>query len=274
MDPNAAGPALGSSKREDSVDESVVAEARAILEDAGSIVVLTGAGISAESGVPTFRGEDGLWKSYRPEELATPQAFRRDARLVWEWYQWRRELIAGCEPNPGHGALARLALSREGVRLITQNVDGLHELAARREAGEGEPDAALPLELHGAIFRVRCTECHERSGHRDPIDATSKETLPSCESCGGLLRPDIVWFGESLDPWVLDESFRLAKEADVCLVVGTSALVQPAASIPLVTLEGGGAIIEVNPQETPLTGAARVCLRGASGEVLPALLEG
>lgn len=274
MDPNAAGPVLGLSKWEDSVDESVVAEARAILKDAGSIVVLTGAGISAESGVPTFRGEDGLWKSYRPEELATPQAFRRDARLVWEWYQWRRELIAGCEPNPGHGALARLALGREGVSLITQNVDGLHELAARREAGEGEPDAAIPLELHGAIFRVRCTQCHERSGHRDAIDATSEETLPSCESCGALLRPDIVWFGESLDPWVLDESFRLAKEADVCLVVGTSALVQPAASIPLVTLEGGGAIIEVNPQETPLTRAARVSLRGASGEVLPALLEG
>jgi NAD-dependent deacetylase len=153
-------------------------------------------------------------------------------------------------------------------------VDGIHELAARREAGEGAPDAALPLELHGAIFRVRCTQCHERSAHRDPIDATSEETLPACESCGSLLRPDIVWFGESLDPWVLNESFRLAKEADVCLVVGTSALVQPAASIPLVTLEGGGTIIEVNPHETPLTGAARICLRGASGEVLPTLLEG
>jgi NAD-dependent deacetylase len=252
----------------------VITEARAILRDAGSVVALTGAGISAESGVPTFRGEDGLWKSYRAEDLATPQAFRRDPRLVWEWYQWRRELIGQCRPNPGHFALARFALGRDNVRLITQNVDGLHELAAREEAGEGTPDTAIPLELHGAIFRVRCTHCHERSGHRDPIDATSEETLPTCGSCGGLLRPDIVWFGESLDPFVLDESFRLAKEADVCLVVGTSALVQPAASIPLVTLEGGGAIIEVNPQETPLTRAARVCLRGASGEMLPRLLEG
>lgn len=258
-----------------SADEaSGLARARELLSEASSICALTGAGVSAESGVPTFRGEEGLWKSYVPEELATPQAFRRDPRLVWEWYGWRREKIGACKPNPGHEALAELALGAKEVRLVTQNVDGLHEAAARAVAGPNSPGPAIPLELHGSIFRVKCTSCTYRVPHREPIEAESVADLPSCPVCNALLRPDVVWFGESLDPQVLSEAFQAAREAEVCLVVGTSALVHPAASVPLATLEGGGVIIEVNPTETPLSGLAAVSLRGASGEILPRLLEG
>jgi NAD-dependent deacetylase len=244
------------------------------MAEATSICALTGAGVSAESGVPTFRGEEGLWKTHVPEELATPQAFRRDPRLVWEWYGWRREKIGECRPNPGHQALAKLALGPKAVRLVTQNVDGLHEAAARAAAGTDSPAPAIPLELHGSIFRVKCTSCTYRIPHRDPIRSETREALPTCPVCASLLRPDVVWFGESLDSRVLSEAFRVAREAEVCLVVGTSALVHPAASVPLATLEGGGAIIEVNPTETPLSDLAAVSLRGASGEILPRLVEG
>ncbi|NNM05756.1 MAG: NAD-dependent deacylase [Gemmatimonadetes bacterium] len=249
-------------------------EARDLLASADVVSVLSGAGVSAESGVPTFRGEEGLWKSYQPEELATPQAFRRDPRLVWEWYDWRRGKIRACKPNPGHEALARFALGSRTVRIVTQNVDGLHEEAARKASGGNDPSPGLPLELHGSIFRVKCTSCTYKVPHRDPISADSLETLPKCPVCGSLLRPDVVWFGESLDAEILSEAFRVAQGSQVCLVVGTSALVHPAASVPLATRDSGGRIIEVNPTETPLSPLARVSLRGASGEVLPPLLEG
>lgn len=245
--------------------------ARALLEGARRVVALTGAGISAESGVPTFRGEDGLWKSFRPEDLATPEAFRRDPLLVWEWYGWRREKVGACTPNAGHLALARRALGG-GMTLVTQNVDGLHETAARAVAGAADPEAALPLELHGALFRNRCTRCAALSEGRGPVDASCLETLPRCPSCGALLRPDVVWFGEMLDAKVLQASFGAAAAADVCLVVGTSSLVYPAASIPLATLERGGTVVEVNPHETPLSSRARAVLRGPAAQVLPALL--
>lgn len=251
-----------------------VERARALLGEASHVLVLTGAGISAESGVPTFRGEGGLWKSYRAEDLATPQAFRRDPRMVWEWYDWRRGKIRGCAPNPGHQALAELALGSRSVRIVTQNVDGLHEAAAREVAGTRDPSPALPLEVHGSIFRVKCTACTYRIPHRDPIRWESREVLPKCPVCGALLRPDVVWFGESLDPRVLSEAFASAREADVCLVAGTSALVHPAASIPLATLEGGGSLVEINPTETPLTAMATFSLTGASGTLLPRLVEG
>ncbi len=249
-------------------------EARDLLASADTVSVLSGAGVSAESGVPTFRGEDGLWKSYQPEQLATPHAFRRDSRLVWEWYDWRRGKIRECRPNPGHEALARFALGARDVRIVTQNVDGLHEEAARTVAGGSDADPAMPLELHGSIFRVKCTSCTYRVPHRDPIPTESFDDLPKCPVCGSLLRPDVVWFGESLDAGVLSEAFRVAQSAQVCLVVGTSALVHPAASVPLATRDGGGEIVEVNPTETPLTPLASVSLRGASGEVLPSLLDG
>lgn len=263
--------------------EGRMARAREALEAAERIFVLTGAGISAESGVPTFRGENGLWKDHRPEELATPAAFRRDPRLVWEWYGWRRGLVSACEPNAGHRALAALAGSRPEVRIVTQNVDGLHTLAAREvvDASDRDPAPAaaggrstLPLELHGSLFRVRCTECSHREEHRDEIDATSVETLPRCKGCGALLRPDVVWFGESLDPDVLDEAAEIARSADVALVVGTSAVVEPAASLPRLTASTGGTLIEVNPDETPLSSRTDVSLRGPAGSILPGLLTG
>lgn len=250
-----------------------LAEARRLLADSDRVVALTGAGISAESGVPTFRGDGGLWKSHRPEELATPQAFRRDPCLVWEWYAWRRGLIGACEPNPGHYALARFALGRGEPTVVTQNVDGLHTRAALEEAGDADPAAALPVELHGAIHRDRCASCGTRTDGSAEIDASSPESLPSCAGCGGMLRPDVVWFGEALEPTVISQAFEMGGAADVCLVVGTSAVVHPAASVPLATLDQGGIIIEVNPEATPLTRHAAFALRGPSGLVLPELLD-
>jgi NAD-dependent deacetylase len=243
------------------------------MRDAGRVVVLTGAGVSAESGVPTFRGQEGLWRRHRPEELATPQAFARDPDLVWEWYRWRRSLVADCEPNAGHGALARYAIGKAGrVTLVTQNVDGLHHRAARSEAAGRDPGPAYPVELHGALHRDRCSSCAfveeapERSGEE------GGPSLPTCPACGSLLRPDVVWFGESLDPDVLAAAFTAAERADVCLVVGTSALVYPAASLPEITRGRGGQIVEVNVAATGLTPATRVSLRGTSGSILPTLL--
>jgi len=242
-------------------------------------VVLTGAGISAESGVPTFRGPSGLWKSLRPEQLATPEAFARDPRLVWEWYAWRRALVASCDPNTGHVALARLALEPPArTTIVTQNVDGLHHRAARMVAGdstsgaETAPDAAFPLEVHGAIHRDRCSRCDVRSEGVKDVDSSALETLPHCTACGGMLRPDVVWFGEALDPGVIGASLDAAGEADLCLVVGTSALVYPAASVPQVALQAGGILIEANLETTPLSPLAAVSLRGEAGKLLPALL--
>ena len=267
-----------------------IGRARRLLEDAAEVVVLTGAGISADSGVPTFRGPDGLWKRHRPEELATPGAFARDPRLVWEWYGWRRELVAACQPNAAHTTIARWALRREGVHIVTQNVDGLHGLAAdataaaaaesgaevrTAEPGSKVPPSlrrAEPNELHGSLFRVRCTRCGERYAHRQAIDATSLKTLPSCRSCDSLLRPDVVWFGEPLDESVLAEAFALAARAGACLVVGTSAVVQPAASLATVTAQAGGAVIEVNPDATPLTSTAVVSIQAGAAEAIPLLV--
>jgi NAD-dependent deacetylase len=256
----------------------VTAHSRDIIARADRILVLTGAGISAESGVPTFRGSEGLWKSFRPEELATPAAFTRDPRLVWEWYDWRRRRVRTCQPNAAHRALASLALcgGRARTRIVTQNVDGLHAVAARetamRLASAASPDAAVPLELHGSLFRVRCTSCGARREDDAPIDASSTESLPRCARCRALLRPDVVWFGEALDDVVLGEALEEARTADVCVVVGTSAVVQPAASLAMVTKRAGGELIEVNPDTTPLTPFADVSLRGTAVDVVPRLV--
>lgn len=248
-------------------------EARRLLEGAERVAFLTGAGISAESGVPTFRGDGGLWKTHRAEDLATPQAFQRDPRLVWEWYAWRRAVVAACAPNPGHLAMARFALARAGgARIVTQNVDGLHEVAAVQAAAGGDPALALPIELHGSLFRDLCSGCgalHERPG---PVDATSSATLPRCGLCGSLLRPDVVWFGEHLDVELLTEAFDVARRAGVCVVVGTSALVYPAASVPVATLRAGGVVVEVGTEDTPLSSHAAVVLRGSAAVLLPRLL--
>ena len=244
--------------------ESVTA-ARELLRDAARVVVLTGAGISAESGVPTFRGAGGLWNNFRPEELATPEAFGRDPRLIWEWYGWRRELVGRCEPNAAHHALAAAARRDAGFRIVTQNVDGLHEIAAGS-------DGPRPLQLHGSLFQTRCTRCRASWDDRQPVDATSLSTIPHCSACGAIGRPGVVWFGESLDPAVLSEAVRLASAADVCLVVGTSAVVHPAAGLADLTRRAGGDVIEVNLEDTPLTGVATVAIRGTAAGVVPQIL--
>jgi NAD-dependent deacetylase len=239
--------------------------ARSLLGGANHVVALTGAGVSAESGVPTFRGPGGLWRQYRAEDLATPEAFARDARLVWEWYGWRRSVVSSCAPNAAHNALAGAAMARTDFRIVTQNVDGLH-----RDAAQGP--RAIPVELHGSLYRTRCTRCDSRWDDRAAIDAASIETLPHCNACGALARPDIIWFGEALEPAVLGEAMRLASNAEVCLVVGTSALVHPAAGLADLTRRNGGRVIEINVADTPLTGSATVALRGPAAVIVPELL--
>jgi NAD-dependent deacetylase len=257
----------------------VTALARDWVSRADRILVLTGAGVSAESGVPTFRGTDGLWRDFRPEDLATPAAFARDPRLVWEWYDWRRRRVSECRPNVAHMSIAKLAIDRGNghARIVTQNVDGLHAVAAREAASAlavpRRADTALPLELHGSLFRVRCPACGARYEHVDGIDASSVESLPRCQQCDSLVRPDVVWFGEPLDDVVLNEAVLRARTADVCLVVGTSAVVQPAASLALVTKRASGQLIEINPEPTPLTPFADVSIRGTAAAVIPRLVE-
>lgn len=232
--------------------------ARQALAAAARVAVLSGAGVSAESGVPTFRGPGGLWENHLPEDLATPQAFRRDPALVWRWYHWRRELIAACAPNPAHQALAAYEARRPGFTLVTQNVDGLHRLAGSHNV----------LEIHGSLWRVRCLDCGvEREERRLNLPAP-----PLCPACGGMLRPDVVWFGESLDQDLLDRAWRAAGNCQAMLVVGTSAVVQPAASLALVAKSAGAFVIEVNPDPTPNTGRVDLSLHAKAGEVLPALL--
>jgi NAD-dependent deacetylase len=235
-----------------------ILRAAAVLRGARRIVVLTGAGISAESGVPTFRGPDGLWRKFRAEDLATPEAFARDPVLVWEWYDWRRGIIAKVAPNPGHVVLARWETRFPVFTLITQNVDGLHALAGSRRL----------LELHGNIWKTRCPDENRIVENRDvPLSPIP----PRCASCGGLLRPHIVWFGEGLDQDILRQAFSACTQADVMLAVGTSALVHPAASLPLAAAESGATVIEINPDPTPLTPHADIPLRGKAGEILPRL---
>jgi NAD-dependent deacetylase len=236
---------------------------RARLAGARTVAVLTGAGISAESGIPTFRGEpDSLWENQRPEELATPEAFRRDPALVWRWYLWRRSVVAGAKPNPGHLALARLAGRFDHFTLVTQNVDGLHQKA-------GEPSDLV--ELHGCLWRTRCLGCGRRREDRRCYPEQFGRFPPACDHCGGLLRPDVVWFGESLDHTRLDRAVRAAVASDVFFVVGTSGVVQPAASLAGLARENGHFVVEVNPDATPISAVADVCLRGPSGDILPQL---
>ncbi|MFH1314133.1 MAG: NAD-dependent deacylase [Candidatus Eisenbacteria bacterium] len=223
------------------------------------VSVLTGAGVSAESGVPTFRGEEGLWKNFRAEELATPEAFDRDPATVWEWYDYRRRIIAAKEPNPAHRAITRLDEAFPDFLLITQNVDGLHARAGTRRIAE----------LHGNLFRVRCTRDGEVS---DNLGVPLTEIPPRCK-CGSLLRPDVVWFGEGLPREEFDRAFNAAEACKLMLVVGTSAVVQPAASIPLVAKQAGALVVEVNPDPTPLTDLVDLHLRGNAGEVLPRVVD-
>jgi len=239
-------------------DGSRISEAAHWLSEARSVAVLTGAGISAESGLPTFRGPGGLWRNQKPEQLATPQAFARDPQTVWEWYDWRRQVHSDKEPNAGHRALVELERAKNEFLLITQNVDSLHERAGSRAI----------IHLHGSLWRVRCLQCgEEQANEQVPLDP-----LPPRCACGGMQRPAVVWFGESLPERELNTALAAARRAEVFLVVGTSSLVYPAAALPRVALESGARVIEVNPEPTELTPYAHASLRGPAGEILPQII--
>jgi len=249
-----------------------IAEAKRALAKALRVVVLTGAGVSAESGIPTFRGPGGLWKQFRAEDLATPIAFGRDPRLVWEWYAWRRAEVAKCRPNAAHLALARWMLSRPGVTLVSQNVDDLHERAAREVAGDADRAARVaPIRLHGSLFHDRCARCNHRT-EGGAVDATSLETLPHCAECGGLMRPDVVWFGEMLPARAVETAFAAAGEAEACLVVGTTGAVYRAAGVAHTAKAAGASVIIVDPGQTELDAIADLRLQGKAGEVVPLIL--
>ena len=231
-----------------------------VVVESEHLIALTGAGVSAESGIPTFRGKDGLWNRYRPEELANPQAFAADPEKVWKWYAWRMEKVFSAEPNRAHHAFAEL--ERMGILkcLITQNVDDLHERAGSRNI----------IHLHGSLRVVRCTSCENSFEVEEPPRIPP---LPRCDKCGSLLRPGVVWFGEMLPHDVLDRAIREVEKADVIIVAGTSAVVQPAASLPLIVKRRGGVIIEINPDETPLTAVADYSLRINAGEMMEKIVE-
>ncbi len=227
------------------------------LSSARSVAALTGAGISAESGIPTFRGPGGLWKNFRAEELATPEAFARDPKLVWEWYDWRRCLIANAKPNAGHYALAELERQVPSFTLITQNVDGLHDRAG----------SVNILKVHGDIWTVRCTSCErERRDARPSLP----ELPPRC-ACGGVERPGVVWFGEGLPDTVWEEAVRSAREADVLIVIGTSAVVHPAAGLVYLAKASGAKVVEINIAEPPVSATVDLTWRAPAAEALPLL---
>lgn len=230
------------------------------------LVALTGAGVSQESGLRTFRDAhpltgsgQGLWAQYKPEELASPEAFARNPKLVWDWYAWRRETVKGVRPNPGHYALVEIEKRIPNFTLITQNVDGLHRMAGSQNM----------LELHGNIQRVRCSVCCMNTD----TWGDDTESVPQCESCGGLLRPDVVWFGEALPRDQLEAAVEAARTCDVFFSMGTSGIVQPAASLAHAARNRGAVVVEINVEPTPLTPKTDYFLQGKSGEILPGLVK-
>jgi NAD-dependent deacetylase len=233
-----------------------VQRAAAYLADARTLAVSSGAGMSAESGVATFRDDDGLWSRFNPSELATPDAFRRNPLKVWEWYRQRRQALARVEPHDGHRVLAKWEARFAGLTLITQNVDGLHHRAGSRNV----------IELHGRLDVTRCTQCG--------FSAQSLEDLgpdPACSQCAARVRPGVIWFGESLPAGAFEAAIAAAESCDAFLVIGTSGLVQPAASLAEIAKSGGARVIEINPNETPLSALADVCIRSGCRDALLAL---
>lgn len=240
------------------MDSDTIESVRKKLASARSVTVLTGAGISADSGVPTFRGKEGLWKQFRAEDLATPEAFGKNPEIVWEWYHWRRGLISTKSPNRAHTALVQLEKRVELFTLITQNVDGLHPLAGSQNI----------VELHGNLWRLRCTGCRRVVEDR----SLDLPLLPKCRDCLSLLRPDVVWFGEAIDPEDLEKSIKASGEGEIMLVIGTSGVVQPAASFASLAKSRGAFVVEINPVPSlgPVPDAA---LAGKASETLPRLIE-
>lgn len=231
------------------------------LKTAKSIVFFTGAGISAESGIPTFRGKDGIWNKLKPEELANFNAFLKNPDMVWEWYQHRRSILQDKGPNPAHSAIAELENYYDELCVVTQNVDNLH-----RRAG-----SVKVYELHGNIERNYCIDCAE------PFDDSkfdlNLKTVPRCEECGGLIRPDVVWFGEFLPQQVFAESERKAEASDICFIIGTSGVVYPAAYIPLSAKRAGSYLVEINIEETEISYVCDYSLFGEAGEIMPRIVE-
>ena len=238
--------------------DKMILEAQNRIAHAHAITVLTGAGISADSGVPTFRGEEGLWRNFKAEDLATPEAFSNNPRLVWEWYDWRRKLIASKMPNPAHLSLVELEKKAREFTLITQNVDGLHLWAGTQNL----------IELHGNIWQVRCTQCDSIFYNLDvPIDI-----LPQCSQCQGLIRPHIVWFGEALNPVHIRKTQKVIETCDIMLVIGTSGMVQPAASFAGEARSAGAFVIEINLAPTLDKESVDVSLQGRAKDIVPMLL--
>jgi NAD-dependent deacetylase len=243
--------------------QDLIQQAADILAQAQRPVVLTGAGISKESGIPTFReAQQGLWAQYDPQRLATMQGFLANPKLVWDWYQFRLGLVERAQPNPGHRAIAELELRLPQVTVITQNVDGLH-----RQAGSQHV-----LELHGNIRRFKCLRGHGNLSMADLAGQDAAPPLCPHPGCDALVRPDVVWFGEALDYRVLNQAVAGSEACDVMLIVGTSGVVQPAASLPYHAWNARARIIEVNPQPSELTDLAHIYLPGPAGEVLPQVL--
>jgi NAD-dependent deacetylase len=227
------------------------------------LVVLTGAGVSKESGIPTFReAQDGLWARYDPMEMASERGFLRNPKLVWDWYEYRFGMVASAQPNPGHLAIAALEELVPTVTVVTQNIDGLHQAGGSTRV----------LELHGSIRRYKCFGGRHTGYTRDDL-AGQPEKPPLCPECGDLMRPDIVWFGEYLPTPVMRDAYAACLEADVTLVVGTSGVVQPAASLPYLAQEAGATVIDVNPEPDEISRMADVFLQGLGGSVLPSLIQ-
>ncbi len=230
------------------------------VRSASRVVAFTGAGISAESGLGTFRGADGLWEKFRPEDLATPEAFERQPAMVWRWYAERHRSMAAARPNPGHLALASWADLFPSFTLVTQNIDHLHQRGGARDV----------LELHGSLFRARCSRCGTRIAFADALARPGEP--PPCV-CGGALRPDVVWFGEMLPDEALAAATRAARRAEIFVSVGTSATVYPAAGLIELAHDSGAAVIEVNPEPTPLSWLGALKLREPAAVALPALTD-
>lgn len=233
---------------------------RALLQRVESVSVLTGAGISAESGVATFRGPDGLWSKLKPEELANFDAFLRNPELVWEWYSYRKKIVHEVQPNPAHAALVQLEDLVKDFTLVTQNIDNLHIRAGSKHV----------LELHGNIERSYCIDCQAPA---ESVEVTTKKKVPHCPLCGGLVRPDVVWFGEMLPEGVFEAATEAASRCELFLTVGTSAVVYPAASLPLTARDKGAYVVEVNTERTEISRTVNETLLGKAGDVLPQLMQ-
>jgi NAD-dependent deacetylase len=223
-----------------------------------NVNVLTGAGISAASGVPTFRGDHGIWKQFKPEELASYEAFSKNPKLVWEWYNWRRDLIKKVRPNPAHYALVDLENMYRDFAIITQNVDNLHNLAGSKNI----------LNLHGNIMKNKCIDCHKQYEEDINLDVG----IPKCPSCKGMIRPDVVWFGESLPQEIINKAQELAAQSEVFFSIGTSAVVEPAASLPFIAKGNGAYIVEINIENTPISQSVDEFIKGPADQVLPELI--